>query len=288
MPGQCQGWEPGVLVSRQESLGRPHPPVAEVTFQSQPAALFMASTALKPNPTAPVPSSSLRTVFPKAEGGGWGWKPAPAAVRHHGGAAHSHLSRALPSPSTAQPPSACHRRRPFRALGSPPPSQSLHLPQALAILPRGQPGPCASLPTAPRACSGQVPGLQGLTAQAPPWHPTWGSPVIHDTPVRPTPLPPACASRPAEVWPPPHLPHRASPPQTAGSPVSGRPLGLGWGGGGHWLGASEGACHSTPTNRAGRDPSRTRASGRTGTCGEPPPCHPPRSALPQPRRSPNV
>lgn len=140
---------------------------------------------------------------------------------------------------------------------------------------------------------GHVPGRSPASrdCSSTPLTPYVGIPssTIHDTPVRPTPLPPACASRPAEVWPPPRLPHRASPPeQTAGSPVSGRPLGLGWGGGGHWLGASEGACHSTPTNRAGRDPSRTRASGRTGTCGEPPPCHPPRSALPQPRRSPNV
>lgn len=70
MPGQCQG----VLVGRQESLGCPHPPAAEVTFQSQPAALFMASTAPETQPhSSGSLSSSLRTIFPKVEGGG-GWE----------------------------------------------------------------------------------------------------------------------------------------------------------------------------------------------------------------------
>lgn len=88
-------------------------------------------------------------------------------------------------------------------------------------------------------------------------------------------------SHPTEVWPPAHL---APWEQVAGPLVSGRPLGLGWGGGGqkcapltwggHWRGASEGACHSTPTDHAGRDPCRTTASGRAGTCGESPPHHP--------------
>lgn len=88
-------------------------------------------------------------------------------------------------------------------------------------------------------------------------------------------------SHPPEVWPPAHL---APWEQVAGPLVSGRPLGLGWGGGGqkcapltwggHWRGASEGACHSTPTDHAGRDPCRTTASGGAGTCGESPPHQP--------------
>lgn len=53
-------------------------PQAEVTFQSQPAALFMSRwSGLKPNPTAPVPSAEPRA----RQEGREGW-PTEDAVHH--------------------------------------------------------------------------------------------------------------------------------------------------------------------------------------------------------------
>ena len=66
MPRQGRGWEPNVLLGKGEAragwrLRRCPHPRAEVTFQSQPAALFMSRQSdLKPKPTAPVPSAEPR------------------------------------------------------------------------------------------------------------------------------------------------------------------------------------------------------------------------------------
>lgn len=69
---QRRGW------GRWEALGLSPTPRAEVTFQSQLAALFMAwQSGLKPNPKAPVPSGMAGRAgltgdaFPKPQGALW-------------------------------------------------------------------------------------------------------------------------------------------------------------------------------------------------------------------------
>lgn len=79
---QGRGWEPDVLLGKGEAragwrLRRCPRPRAEVTFQSQPAALFMSRRSdLKPKPMAPVPSAEPRA---------WqeGRETWPTEERHH-------------------------------------------------------------------------------------------------------------------------------------------------------------------------------------------------------------
>lgn len=100
MPRQGGSWEPDVLLGKGKARAgwrlrrRPHP-WAEVTFQSQPAALFMSRRSdLKPKPKAPVPSAEPR-AWP-TEGPSLARATARAGVGV--GAACENVPQALSSP----------------------------------------------------------------------------------------------------------------------------------------------------------------------------------------------
>lgn len=147
-------------------------PGAKVTFQSQPAALFVAQKSCrKPNPAAPVRNWQARKSWPL--GHLQSTPPTPGALQGSGTQAAvgvlvrdtraSTLSTATqlrhrlfqpPYPRPSQPLVSAWYEPLYRKLSL------LHcLPKVLVIQPSSQPGPCSHLPKSLCANSGQIPGL---------------------------------------------------------------------------------------------------------------------------------